>query len=298
MGAIKDFFNFYASMAGERSPSSEFMAKQLQRHENSLLNVKEAYYFVRDYIFYDHEKVDRAGGEEGLWAKLTTLASWNQYPVETLAYRKGVCIDKAILLCVLLEIMGEDAVLLICGEPKHAFNAVYLPGVGGDHLARGSFPQGSPKDWLLLDATGGSFGDAWALDEPGFRLNRIVDIEYSHLPSLQVVDAYWSIDNQVVTEADVGDYVTAHVSLIASGGATSGTVELRVVKDWATWYESPWHDELYKTASFIVDIPWGEIQTIDLTFVPDEPTGTLGYHGTSVTLRGYYIEVCIDKAFL
>lgn len=263
-----------------QSPSVEYMVRQLERHDDSILNLKEVYYFVRDYIPYDYGKM----GDPFLGIKQTFGFSI-QHPVETLAFRKGICLDKAILLASMLEAQGYDAALVYAarGPIGHAFTAVYLPGHGWDHPVSGvGVPYGSSEDWLYLDAVtpGIEFGEDWTY-ETGFLSYKIVDVSIGEVKSsLQVVDAYWMIDNEAITTAKLGENVQAHISLIAIGGDAAGSIEFRVRKDVAWWF-----DRDFKTVSFSVDMPRGEVQTIGLTFTPDELSNG-GFRG----IRGYYLE--------
>jgi len=275
---------FSSRYVGGVSSSVSRMVYLLNCHDNSIMNLKEIYYFVRDYIDYDD-------GKARAWylGIGQTFGFSAQYPVETLKLQKGICLDKAALLASILEHAGFDAALVYTskGLSGHVFAAVYLPGYPGDHPAPDvRVPYGSPGDWLYLDAVskGIRFGEDWTHRE-GFGGYKIVDVGLGSVaPSLKVADAYWTKDNVRISSAKVGENVRANMSLIATGGAVSGIVEIRVRKAWVLWL-----DEDYRKASFEVAIPRsGEIQTIGTTFAPDMRSGSQPGGGV---LDGYYIEV-------
>lgn len=282
---LGDFFTFitgYDDYVEKGSASVSRMVYQLNRHDNSIMNMKEIYYFVRGYLPYDYNKADAwyLGLGQGFGFMV-------QYPVESLQLQKGICLDKAILLASMLEAAGFDATLVYAynGSVGHAFTAVYLPGYLGDHPKTGvGVPYGSSQDWLYLDAvsTGIRFGEDWT-HKYGWGNYKIVDVGTTPVtPLLKVVDTYWTKDNVRVSTAKVGENVMVHVSLIATGGAASETVDVQVWKDIAFWFDSE-----FASASFAVSIPHlGEIQTVDMAFAPDA--------ASAGSLKGYYIHVSLD----
>ncbi len=296
--SLADFFAGVADVLSGRLLSSEFSSRYvggvsssvsrmvylLNRHDNSIMNLKEIYYFVRDHIDYDD-------GKAGAWyLGIGQIFGFSaQYPVETLKVQKGICLDKAALLASMLEHAGFDAALVYTskGLSGHVFTAVYLPGHSGDYPGPNvRVPYGSLEDWLYLDAVskGIRFGEDWTRKE-GFGGYKIVDVGLGSVaPSLKVAEAYWTKDNVQISTAKVGENVRANVSLIATGGAASGPVKMRVRKAWALW-----PDEDYKKTSFEVAIPRsGEIETVGITFTPDMRSGSQLGGGV---LDGYYIEV-------
>jgi hypothetical protein len=283
---LGDFFTLikgWESYVEEGSASVSRMVYQLNRHDNSVMNMKEIYYFVRDYIDYDYDKADT--WSLGLGQGFGFMV---QYPVESLQLQKGICLDKAILLASMLEAAGFDAALVYTQKGwgnGHAFTAVYLPGYLGDHPSSGvGVPYGNPRDWLYLDAVslGIRFGEDWTYEE-GWGSYKVVDVGTAPVtPLLKVVDTYWTKDNVRVSTAKEGENVWAHVSLIATGGAVSGTVDVQVWKDIALWF-----DREFASASFAVSISrLGEIQTVEVAFAPDE--------ASKGSLRGYFIKAYLD----
>jgi hypothetical protein len=210
-----------------------------------------------------------------------------QYPVETLAFQRGICLDKAILLASMAEAAGFDAALVYTqkGSEGHAFTAVYLPGYPGDHPVAGiAVPYGSPEEWLYLDAvnTGIRFGEDWTYEQ-GWGNYKIIDVGTKPVtPLIKVVDAYWTKDNIPISTARVNESIHACATLIATGGPASGTVDVHVWKDISLWF-----DQDFAGASFVVSIPHlGELQTIDMLFTPDAPSAG--------SLEGYYIKVSFE----
>ncbi|MGC8936832.1 MAG: OmpL47-type beta-barrel domain-containing protein [Candidatus Methanomethylicaceae archaeon] len=158
---------YYTSVAWFVQPNSEsvkLMANQLfLRHSDRTLVAKEIFYFVRDYIDYDHEKLRQGEGTtinlNGRVIPLYSLYSrkaWDQFPVITLATQKGVCVDKAILLASLYEATGYDACIVTCGVQSpsdHAFVLLHL-SYPGSHLSLSGTIKGVDwGDWLALDPT-------------------------------------------------------------------------------------------------------------------------------------------------
>jgi len=282
---FRDIFTFiggYERYVEETSLSVCRMVHQLSRHENSILNLKEIYYFVRDCIPYDYDK----WGEWYLGIDQAT-GFGVQYPAETLKLQKGICLDKALLLASMLEAAGYDATLVYTqkGRDGHVFTAVYLPGYPRDHLNM-QVPYGSWQDWLCLDAVsrGIQFGEDWTY-EASWGSYEMVDVGTEAVtPSVQVVDAYWVINNNIANTATLRDDTRARVSLIAVGGSITKSVELHVWKDISFWF-----DQDFAVQTFAVNISHsGEIQTIEMSFTPDEASGGL--------TQGYYIQVDVDSA--
>ena len=262
-----------------QSPSVEYMLRQLERHDNRILNLKEVYYFVRDQISYDYGKM----GDPFL-GFTQTFGFAIQHPVETLALRRGICLDKAILLASMLEAQGYDAALVYTtrGSIGHAFTAIYLPGHGLDHPISGvKVPYGNSEDWLYLDAVskGIEFGEDWTY-EAGFLSYEIVDVKIGEVkPSLQMIDFRWSIDGEKATEAKVGDKVRAELSLMASGGDISEDLSVHIYKGDRLWF-----DEEYQIEHYFMEFRRGEITSIEIEFEPFEAADSWRH-------PGYYVVV-------
>jgi len=175
---------YYASVAWFVEPGSKSvvnMANYLSpRHSNTVLKAKELYYFVRDYIIYDYDKA-KQGGEAGVGLYfLFSGKAWDQYPVLTLAWEKGVCVDKAILLASLLEASGLDACIVICSvqstTPNHAYVLVHI-SYNGIHLNLAGTCKGySWNEWLCLDPTDSSALFGQQAFSTGETVNAVVDV--------------------------------------------------------------------------------------------------------------------------
>lgn len=181
-----------------------------------------------------------------------------------------------------LEAADFDAALVYCRLESmgHVFDTVYLPDVEGDHLASAQVPYGNVEDWLLLDATSQptNFGEAWALDDPGFALEEFVDVQIAKEPSLEVVDTYWTIGDERISEAKMGDTIGASISIMACNGDIASPLNMHVRKNFPLWF-----DEDFKIESRLISLKRGGIQTLEVGFEPDE--------ASSSSLRGYYVEV-------
>ena len=100
-------------------------------------------------------------------------------------------------------------------------------------------------------------------------------------PAPSVLEAYWTVDEQRVTSARVGDSVEAVVSVRASEQYV-GSIVVKVRKDVSWWF-----DKDYAVATVPVDmVGGGEPALLKVEFVPDEASvGRVG------SLKGYFIEV-------
>jgi len=96
------------------------------------------------------------------------------------------------------------------------------------------------------------------------------------IPSLQSVR--WTVNDKVVTEAQQGQTVKAHVQIKAIGGAVKGTVTIRIRKDLALL-----PDEDYVVQSFQLDLSEGQVAELIVTFSAAQKSG--------LTFRGYFIQV-------
>ena len=93
-----------------------------------------------------------------------------------------------------------------------------------------------------------------------------------------VLEAYWTVDEQRVTSARVGDSVKARVVIRASEQYV-GSIVVKVRKDVSWWF-----DKDYSVATVPVEmVGGGEAAQLKVEFVPDEASGG--------SLRGYFIEV-------
>lgn len=97
-------------------------------------------------------------------------------------------------------------------------------------------------------------------------------------PKLEIIDVYWMVKNNVVTEAYIGDAVKICVKVLAKGGVIEGNLEIIVKKDRVAAL-----DTIMKSRLYIVKIYQDESKLLCFTFQPDE--------ASSSTLRGYYIEI-------
>ncbi len=97
-------------------------------------------------------------------------------------------------------------------------------------------------------------------------------------PKLEIIDVYWTVKNNVVTEAYIGDTVKICVKVLAKGGVIEGNLEIIVKKDRVAAL-----DTIMKSRLYIVKIYQDESKLLCFTFQPDE--------ASSSTLRGYYIEI-------
>ncbi|MCD6263737.1 hypothetical protein J7L60_04955 [Candidatus Bathyarchaeota archaeon] len=113
---------------------------------------------------------------------------------------------------------------------------------------------------------------------PRLLVNEEVPIEGT--PSLENV--WWTIDDQVVTEAQQGQTVKAHVQIRAVDGSVQGTVTVHIRKDLALL-----PDEDYKVQSFYLDLSEGQVIELTVTFSAAEKSG--------LSFRGYFVQVDFDS---
>jgi hypothetical protein len=92
-----------------------------------------------------------------------------------------------------------------------------------------------------------------------------------------VPQAFWTIDNQRVTNAAVGQLVTAHV-VVAATEEYVGSIVLKIRKDIRLWFDSD-----FQMSTIQVDLKGGQQHEIEIQFTPDQASGG--------SLRGYFIEV-------
>ena len=96
------------------------------------------------------------------------------------------------------------------------------------------------------------------------------------IPSLQ--DVWWTVNDEVVTEAKQGQTVKAHIKIKAEGGNVEGTVTIRIRKDIALL-----PDEDYKVQSFHISLSKDQVIELTVTFTASEKSG--------LTFRGYFIQI-------
>lgn len=104
-------------------------------------------------------------------------------------------------------------------------------------------------------------------------------------PQPEVIDAYWRIDGNKVSEVESEKEVDAVVMLRLSTGDYSGQVKIDIRKDLALQL-----DKSFISRSFYVSLSSGGSKQLVLGFSPDEIS--------SGTLRGYFIEVSTGKGIL
>lgn len=92
-----------------------------------------------------------------------------------------------------------------------------------------------------------------------------------------IKEAFWKVDGQIVTTANIGVEVEAHVVLKAIEECP-GSIRVRIRKDVALRPEKD-----CCVSNVPVNFIEGQEKEIELTFIPDEPSGN--------SLRGYFIEV-------
>ncbi len=133
----------YAQFVTPNSHTVKAIANELiSRHPGDReLQAKEIYYWVINEISYDHaSKHD-----------LVLQATW---PVETIADRTGICLNKSITLASLYESVGFDVKLITVWDSGfsdgHAFILLDLPEHQGYH-------QPFKDGWISLNATAGGF---------------------------------------------------------------------------------------------------------------------------------------------
>jgi hypothetical protein len=112
------------------------------------------------------------------------------------------------------------------------------------------------------------------------RLKVVEEISEEGTPSLQNV--WWTVNEQIVTEAKQGQTVKAHIQVRAVGGNVKGTLTIHIRKDLALL-----PDEDYKAESFNIDLPENQIIELVVTFSAAEKSG--------LSFRGYFVQVDFDS---
>ncbi|MEZ0345308.1 MAG: hypothetical protein ABWK01_01995 [Infirmifilum sp.] len=95
---------------------------------------------------------------------------------------------------------------------------------------------------------------------------------------LSIQDAYWTVNNRMVTSCKLGDTVVAHVVVKAEGGPVSGTLTIKIKEDLAAL-----PDSVYVVSTPYVSLREGETRDIEVSFIARRTSG--------VIFRGYFIEV-------
>ncbi len=100
------------------------------------------------------------------------------------------------------------------------------------------------------------------------------------IPLIQNV--WWTVGDQVVSEASQGHIVKGHVRIKAYGGGISGMVTVRIRKDKALL-----PDEDYVYDSFPITLGEDQTTTVVMSFTASDKSG--------FTFRGYFIQVDLDS---
>lgn len=129
------------------SGTVESLANALKsRHPNDReLQAKELYYFVLNWIEYDHSvSQDPLSNPLGYGELINYQGT---YPVETLSERKGVCINYALTLASLYEAAGFDArgVVVWGDQGCHSLLLLHYPNLDYAYYYEGN--------WMVLDPT-------------------------------------------------------------------------------------------------------------------------------------------------
>ncbi len=95
-----------------------------------------------------------------------------------------------------------------------------------------------------------------------------------------VKEAFWLVDGQRVSTADLGEKVEAHV-VIQATEEYEGSIVVKVRKDVKVWLDSD-----FAISTLPIKLAGGDEKTIEIFFTPDEASG-----GGLTGLRGYFIEI-------
>lgn len=144
-----------AKLVDSNSPTVRAVAYELVAFypNNREFQAKEIYYWVSDWISYDHE-----AAEEFL------SGTQRELPVQTINDKTGVCVNYAVVLASLYEAAGFDAKIVVVWNGdwpwewsnQHALLLLYYPGLDYAHY----FDDG----WMVLDPTAGSIAN-WEFGE-------------------------------------------------------------------------------------------------------------------------------------
>jgi len=140
-----------------------------------------------------------------------------------------------------------------------------------------SEPTSSSFRGYFIQVDFDAWGTSWTMESSyPPRLKVVEEASGEGTPSLQ--NAWWTVDNQVVTEAKQGQTVKAHILIKAVGGRVKGTVTIRIRKDLALL-----PDEDYKVESFYIDLSEGQSVELAVAFLAAEKSG--------LSFRGYFMQV-------
>jgi LEA14-like dessication related protein len=98
-------------------------------------------------------------------------------------------------------------------------------------------------------------------------------------PSLQNV--WWTINNQIVTEALQGQTVIAHIQIKAISGRVQGLITVHIRRDIVLL-----PDEDHTIQSFNIDLEEGQPIDLTVTFTAEQQTG--------LSFRGYFVQVDLN----
>jgi len=121
-----------------------------------------------------------------------------------------------------------------------------------------------------------TWGISWTMENSYPPRLKVSEAPIGGIPLLQ--KAWWTVDNQVVTEAKQGQTVKAHVLVKAIDGNLKGILTIRIRKDLALL-----PDEDYEVESFSINVPKGQTVELTVTFLASEKS--------SFSFRGYFIQV-------
>jgi len=155
LSRIADKAGGCAKLADPSSPTVRAVANRLMASypNNREFQAKEIYYWVSDWISYDHGAV----GE-------FLSGTQRELPVQTIYDRTGVCLNYSVVLASLYEAAGFDAKIVVVWNGdwpwewsnQHALVLLYYPNLDYAYY----FNDG----WMVLDPTAGSTAN-WSFGE-------------------------------------------------------------------------------------------------------------------------------------
>ena len=95
-----------------------------------------------------------------------------------------------------------------------------------------------------------------------------------------IKEAFWLVDGQEVSTANLGEEVEAHV-VIQAAEEYVGSIVVRVRKDIKLWFDSD-----FAISTLPINLVGGDEKTIEISFTPD-----IASRGGLTGLRGYFVEV-------
>lgn len=140
-----------AKLVDSASPTVQAVANKLVAFypNNREFQAKEIYYWVVNWISYDHESLEEFFS-----------STQRELPVQTIHDRTGVCVNYAVVLASLYEATGFDAKIVVVWNGdwpwewsnQHALLLLYYPNLDYAYY----FEDG----WMVLDPTAGwDFGE-------------------------------------------------------------------------------------------------------------------------------------------